>query len=693
MNKNKYRNVSCIEFLYDSKTFKITDVNDDFEKATGYTYDYISKNVIKVEDLFDKEYYNEYFPLMKSDIDKYGRLSSVLQPITKFDDDNSKQYFVYCKYSDEFADKIHVRAMEMTEYLKSDEELYSEAQKYKIIERYTNELHFDYQIDTDTLFLPPVFKENYNIDTVVENCIKDNVFSSIIHPDDLDSFKKCVKKCFVKPVSGDIELRINIFNGDFLWYLIKYVSFYEEDEKTINHIIGRIYTIDEHKRLINEIESNKAAIAKLTTMDSLTNIYNYKNFSINLSSYLKENKYANKISALVYSDIDNFSYVNAYFGTEAANTLLKEFASLLQANKKVTLCGRVYCDFFVYVIEGNTKEDITSTIVYLYDTFKKYTKKMYPNSDIYTSSGVYYLNKSDSIPQIVVDNANLARRHSKGNKYQIYLEYEPHFRDERIKEQEVAMNIHLAIKNGDIEAFFQPKFSLSERIIIGAEALARWKNPDGTYRPPCEFIEILEQIGYIVDLDWEIYRQTLVTLRDWISKGYKVVPVSVNFSRLHSSYADFGEKIIKMADEYNVPHDLIEIEITESAIAKHHNTMLDNLVNLRNNDFIINMDDFGTGYSSLSFLISAPIDIVKVDRVFINQMIDSQKDKNYVKQLCALISITGKDVLFEGVETEDQVKFCRSCGFDKGQGWIFDKAIPISEFEEKYMKQKDIETA
>ena len=250
----------------------------------------------------------------------------------------------------------------------------------------------------------------------------------------------------------------------------------------------------------------------------------------------------------------------------------------------------------------------------------------------------------------------------------------------------------MAIRNGEIEAFFQPKFSLSERKIIGAEALARWRNPDGTYRPPFEFIGILEQIGYIVDLDWEIYRQTLAALRDWIDKGYEVVPVSVNFSRLHSDYPDFGKRIIEMADEYNVPHDLIEIEITESAIARQHNIMLENLVNLRNSNFIIDMDDFGTGYSSLSFLVTAPIDIVKVDKVFVDQ-IRSQKSQEYVKHLCELISITGKDVIFEGVETESQVEFCKDCGFDKGQGWIFDKAITIDEFEEKYMKQKEIETA
>lgn len=693
LDKKKYRNVSCIEFLCDSKTFRIIDVNDDFENATGYTYDYISKNNIKVEDLFNKEYYDEYLPMFKSDIDKYGRISSILQPVTKFDKGYGKQYFVYCKYSGEHADKIYVRALEMTGYLKSDEQTYSETQKFKMIERYTNELHFDYQIDIDTLFLPPVFKENYNIDTVIKDYFKGNVFNRIIHPDDISDFESCIKECFDEPISGEIDLRTNVFDDDFAWYHIKYVSFYEEDKKTINHIIGRIIAIDDHKRLMGEIESNKAAITKLTTMDLLTNIYNYKHFSINLSNYLAAKEFTDKVSAVIYSDIDNFSYVNAYFGTEAANTLLKEFANLLQSNNKITLCGRVYCDFFVYVIEGNNKEEVTSTVIELYDTFKKHTKNMYPKSDIYISSGVYYLEESDSIPQIVVDNANLARRRSKGNKHQIYLIYNSAFREERIKEQEIATNIHLAIQNGEIEAFLQPKFSLSERKIIGAEALARWRNPDGTYRPPYEFIGILEQIGYIVDLDWEIYRQTLIALRDWINKGYHVVPISVNFSRLHSNYDDFGERIIKMADEYNVPHDLIEIEITESAIAKQQNTMLDNLVQLRDSKFIINMDDFGTGYSSLSFLVSAPIDIVKVDKVFVDQIITSQKNKNYVRQLCELISITGKDVLFEGVETEDQIEFCKACGFDKGQGWIFDKAIPINEFEKKYMKQRDIETA
>ena len=692
MDKKAYRNVSCIEFMCDSKTLRITDINDDFEKAIGYTFEYIRENYIKVQDLFIRGYYNEYFPLIKSDLDKYGRVSSVLQPITKFDENTDKQYFVYCKYSDEAPDQIHVRAMEMTGYLKSDEQTYLEAQKYKMIERYTNELHFDYQIDTDTLSLTPIFKEKYNIDTVFKNYLSGDFLKNTIHPDDVEGYIGEFKKCFNCQTSGEFDFRTNIFDSDFVWYRAKYVSFFEEDRKTINHIIGRIIAVEDEKRLMGELESNKAAIAKLTTMDSLTNIYNYKNFSLRLSEYLKENKNSDKISAVVYSDIDNFSYVNAYFGTENANKLLADFANLLKHHKKIALCGRVYCDFFVYVIKGDDKDDVLSIITEIYDRFKAYTKTAYPKSDIYLSSGVYFLTEKDKIPQLVVDNANLARRHSKGNKQEIFSLYKSAFRAERIKEQEIATNIHMAIRNGEIEAFFQPKFSLSERKIIGAEALARWRNPDGTYRPPFEFIGILEQIGYIVDLDWEIYRQTLAALRDWIDKGYEVVPVSVNFSRLHSDYPDFGKRIIEMADEYNVPHDLIEIEITESAIARQHNIMLENLVNLRNSNFIIDMDDFGTGYSSLSFLVTAPIDIVKVDKVFVDQ-ISSQKSQEYVKHLCELISITGKDVIFEGVETESQVEFCKDCGFDKGQGWIFDKAITIDEFEEKYMKQKEIETA
>lgn len=692
MDKKAYRNVSCIEFMYDSNTLRITDVNNDFEKATGYTFEYIKENYIKIQDLFIREYYNEYFPLLKADLDKHGRVSSVLQPVTKFDESSDKQYFVYCKYSDEVPDQIHVRAMEMTGYLKSDEQTYLEAQKYRMIERYTNELHFDYQIDTDTLFLTPIFKEKYNINTIIKNYLYGDIINSTIYPDDIENYVQKFKECFIKQTSGEFDFRTNIFDDDFVWYRVKYVSFYEEDGKTINHIIGRIIAIDDEKRLIGELESNKAAIAKLTTMDSLTNIYNYKNFSLKLLDYLKQNRNSNKVSALIYSDIDNFSYVNAYFGTEPANKLLADFAKLLKNNENIVLCGRVYCDFFVYVVEGISQEDIVSTISNIYDRFKKHTKKTYPKSDIYLSSGVYFITEEDKIPQIVVDNANLARRHSKGNKQEICSIYKSSFRAERIKEQEIATNIHMAIRNGEIEAFFQPKFSLSERKIIGAEALARWRNPGGTYRPPFEFIGTLEQIGYIVDLDWEIYRQTLVTLRDWINKGYEVVPVSVNFSRLHSNYPEFGKRIIDMANEYNVPHNLIEIEITESAIAKHHNIMLNNLISLRDNNFIINMDDFGTGYSSLSFLVTAPIDIVKVDKVFVDQ-ISSHQSQEYVKHLCELISITGKDIIFEGVETEAQVEFCKACGFDKGQGWIFDKAITIPEFEKKYMKQKGIETA
>jgi sensor c-di-GMP phosphodiesterase-like protein len=134
-----------------------------------------------------------------------------------------------------------------------------------------------------------------------------------------------------------------------------------------------------------------------------------------------------------------------------------------------------------------------------------------------------------------------------------------------------------------------------------------------------------------------------------------------------------------------VAQNFIELEITESAFSENSKSMLENMRILRDKGFKVDIDDFGIGYSSLSFLLDAPIDVVKVDKLFVDNIDVSSRHREYLKQMCILINTTKKNIIFEGVETESQADFLNSCGFDYAQGWLFDKAINITEFEKKYI--------
>ena len=178
----------------------------------------------------------------------------------------------------------------------------------------------------------------------------------------------------------------------------------------------------------------------------------------------------------------------------------------------------------------------------------------------------------------------------------------------------------------------------------------------------------------------------LKCLAGWQKNGKKLVPISVNFSRKHNNDPDFVTKVSKLAEIYDVDKSLIEIEITESCFTQDVKNLFTNMRKLRENGFKIDIDDFGTGYSSLSVLLEAPVDIVKVDKVFIDDIGNSERSREYINRICSLIQTTRKDIIFEGVETEEQAQILAESGHSMAQGWLFDKAISVDEFNKKYMK-------
>lgn len=244
-----------------------------------------------------------------------------------------------------------------------------------------------------------------------------------------------------------------------------------------------------------------------------------------------------------------------------------------------------------------------------------------------------------------------------------------------------------AIENKQIVLFLQPKFSLTERTVIGAEALARWALEEGGFRSPAEFIPALEESGAIVDLDFCIYEQTLQTMDGWKQAGKQPIPVSVNFSRLHSKQDDFVERVTALANTYHIEPDLIEIEMTETAFSGDLPKLFEQMQQLRDGGFHIAIDDFGMGYSSLSVLDEAPADIVKIDKSFLKDVPESAKDKDYLKQICRLVRTAGKDIIFEGVETEAQAAFLVRNGYEKAQGYLFSPPIAADVFTNRYMAQ------
>ncbi len=579
---------------------------------------------------------------------------------------------------------IFVVLTDITREKKQEHEIKKQNKFFELIARSTSEIYFDYDVVRDIFHLPG--SENYisRYTGSVRNYFSEKKYADNVHPDDSAELERCLAAARSgEVISGSVEYRTRAFDDDYTWYKLQYTSS-PDDDGTVTNIYGRITSIETEQMLKKRIDSDKKLIERLSERDLVTGLYNRHTFKEKASKFISaiEDK---KCYAIVYSDINDFSYVNENFGYDAGNRMLYDFAELIQKSDALIYGCRIYSDFYVSLCCAESRDKMIRLVNKVNSEFAELQKIHYPASDINISSGMFFINSRDIDVTIAMDNANLARRSVKGSDNLLCGIYSERMRKERLRDQSIASEVKTAMDAGMIELFLQPKFDLKTREIIGAEALARWRNHDGSYKMPYEFIGVLEKVGLIIEFDFYMYEQVLKSYVRWKQEGRRLIPISVNFSRVHSSKDNFVERVNSLADKYGVDKGLIEIEITESAFVEDVNIMIRYMNKLREHGFRIDIDDFGMGYSSLSVLLNAPIDIVKVDKVFIDNIATNKLEREYVKQICRLIATTHKEVIFEGVETEEQASFLSAIGYNMAQGWLFDKAISVREFEDKYL--------
>ncbi len=419
--------------------------------------------------------------------------------------------------------------------------------------------------------------------------------------------------------------------------------------------------------------------------DELTGLYHYGAFQKEVRRALYQCD-PSLTYAMVYMDVSNFAYLNENFGYSEGNQLLKDMARWLRyMNAKRCICGRVYADRFVILVTGESQEAIEGEIRQSVSRFSDYLLHRYPMGDLQVRAGLYFIDHPEAEVFTMIDAANHARKTIKEDYLNHVMVYTERLRQTRAEKINVVASIHDAIDKGAVEAYLQPKFSMRTGEVIGAEALVRWHNADGSLKYPDQFIPVLEEVGYIVNVDFCVFRQVLDSLKRWKEEGRRRLPISVNFSRVHFRDQHFGDKILAMLKEYEVEPEYIEIEVTESCISGNPMGMVQQMTQLRENGLKIAMDDFGIGYSSLGMLIDANVDIVKVDKSFIDHY-ETDQEQQYINRIGQLVRAAGKDIIFEGVETRQQVEFLRDYGYDKAQGYVFSKPVPILEFE-KWMDE------
>ncbi|MCC8045309.1 MAG: EAL domain-containing protein [Clostridiales bacterium] len=253
------------------------------------------------------------------------------------------------------------------------------------------------------------------------------------------------------------------------------------------------------------------------------------------------------------------------------------------------------------------------------------------------------------------------------------------------KNQEAA--IRQALEHHEFIVYYQPQYKALRGQLASAEALARWKKPDGSIGMPGEFIPYMEEGSLICELDWQILREVCRFLKNRIDTGEDVVPIAVNFSRNHLDEDDFVGRLCGRIDQMQIPHELILVEITESSLASDSERIIPLVASIRAHGFHVAIDDFGSGLSSLSMVKDVDADILKIDRSLLFGDLGNDKDRIVLESIYEFVKRLHLTTVAEGVETREQLGFLRTCGCDLIQGYLFAKPMPEDAFSQICSRQ------
>ena len=250
-----------------------------------------------------------------------------------------------------------------------------------------------------------------------------------------------------------------------------------------------------------------------------------------------------------------------------------------------------------------------------------------------------------------------------------------------IEDNTIRERIDTAMDKGEIVVYLQPKVSLANGKIAGAEALVRWRLPDGGMLSPGIFIPIMEKNHVIGKLDKYVFERVCIWIHNRIRAGLPTVPVSVNVSKLQFYNPDFVKEYREIKEQYQVPDGILEIEFTESVAFENQKYMLKVIEDLHNSGFGCSLDDFGSGYSSLGLLKDIQIDVLKLDATFFGGSDNKEKENLIVRSIITMAKELDIKVVAEGIEKQEQVEFLKGTGCDLIQGFVYFKPMPIKEFE------------
>lgn len=392
---------------------------------------------------------------------------------------------------------------------------------------------------------------------------------------------------------------------------------------------------------------------------------------------------------VLFLNLKNFKYINKVVGNRCGDEILKRY--FLNVNKiidKDEIFARLGGDNFIALVKKeNTNEFIK--LIYPLEVFIEHNGGV-KTFDIFANIGAYSIEPNNN-PDDIMNRSSIALNIARSHGQKDIIWFNPEMMQKTLHDKEISLVFPYALENQEFVVFYQPKVSLCNNSICGCEALVRWIKNDKIVSP-MDFIPVLEREGTICKLDFYVLEKVCQDIHNWIQQGIEPVRVSANFSKIHLHNNQLAEQIISIIEKYNIDAKYIEIELTEMSGYEDYEALASFVARMKEKGINTSIDDFGTGYSSLNLLKDLNVDIIKLDKSFLNNIENtdskSKTDEIVIKNIVNMVTELNMKVVAEGVETRQQADFLKNINCCMAQGYLFDRPLKHSDFVKRLVSDR-----
>ena len=430
--------------------------------------------------------------------------------------------------------------------------------------------------------------------------------------------------------------------------------------------------------ILNISKSKRKLLQKAAYYDSVTGLPTILKFKDDITEILKTAKPDEYM--IVAIDIDKFAYINNLLGYKTGNTILKITAEHLKSRlSPKTYIAREMSDIFLFFLK--TKE-LNEFVCKDNDIIKKLEPILGIDYPLSFSIGVFVINDTNEDIMYMIDKANCARKYYKNSYKTSFTKYTYEMEQEFLKRRRIHLNMAQGLSRNEFILYLHAKTDLRTHKIKGAEVLVRWHTQDGDILSPNDFIPLFEANGFIYQLDLYMFEKTCQILHMWEKEQITNIPrLSVNISKKTLHTDGLCNSLLYYVSKYKINMRHIELELTESAFSENKKKTIEIISHLKSVGFIISLDDFGSGYSSFNMLKNIDIDVIKIDKEFLEHSLMNERGNKIIHSIIDLAKTLDIETVAEGVETEEQAELLTGFGCNLAQGFYFAKPLDISSFD------------